>query len=157
MLIKQSVDLATPIHHSFELVEDDRLIQRWMTGLVEMSYDNDDPKRHPVGTTFKQMIRESGRISEYAGEVLEYERPHHLAVRLVGKQFSVKVDYRFDALEVGTHLDYTADFNCTAAFARRMSELFNWLSDTVVTRQMNNLQRLAQEQQESNQARAAEG
>ena len=67
-----------------------------------------DPK-HPVGSKFKQKIREGKKIEVYDGEVTAYERPKHLGARVYNKAFSVQVDYRLTHVKKATHLEFISE------------------------------------------------
>src|SRR5262252_4650646 len=122
-----SVEMKAPIDKVFECVEDTDKMKQWMDGLEETIYTSERDPANPVGTKFKQKIREGGRVQEYDGEVLAYEKPKHLAVRIGNKMFAAVADYRFTPTHDGTRLNYTCELTCHHWIARFMKLLFGWL------------------------------
>jgi uncharacterized protein YndB with AHSA1/START domain len=108
VLIRHSLDIDAPIEKVFALVDDPERIKLWMKGLEETVYPTPPNRENPVGTRFKQRIREGRRVAEYDGEVTAYDKPTHLAVRIGNEKFLFDVDYRLSDLGGRTQLDYTA-------------------------------------------------
>lgn len=77
MTVTYSQEIVAPIDRVFDLIDDDQKIKLWMDGLEETIYPEGLDREQAVGTTFKQRIREGGRVVEYDGEVTAYDRPHH--------------------------------------------------------------------------------
>jgi carbon monoxide dehydrogenase subunit G len=98
----------------------------------------------PVGSRFRQRIREGGRSVEYDGEVIAYEKPRHLAVRIGGKHFSVEVDYRLSESGGGTQLDYTADVTNTSLIAKIMGIVAGGMTRRIAERQLTRLKAVAE-------------
>jgi len=139
-----SVEIKAPIDKVFNCVEDTEKMKQWMEGLEETTYTSDRDPANPVGTKFKQKIREGGRVQEYDGEVLAYEKPKHLAVRIGNKFFHAVADYRFAPTHEGTRLDYTCNVTCHSWFIRVMAFMFGWLTKRILRKQMTKLKELAE-------------
>jgi hypothetical protein len=116
-----------------------------MDGLEETIYSSPPDSANPVGTKFKQRIREGGRVAEYDGEVTAYDKPHHLAVRIGNEQFTVHVDYRFASTNSGTRLTYSAELLFHSWFARIMGVLFSWFTRGILNKQMIRLKEVAEQ------------
>jgi uncharacterized protein YndB with AHSA1/START domain len=137
--------INAPIARAFDVVNDPEQIMQWMEG-VEAIIPGDpwDPD-HPVGSRFTQRIREGGRVAEYQGEVLAYDKPHLLTVTMGNPQFTMTVTYRFTALDADhTRLDYEADVVMHSFVARIMGTLFAWMTRGIVKKQMAALKALAE-------------
>jgi len=144
MAVTYSMEVKAPIDKLFSYVEDKEKMKLWMEGLEETVYTTPLDLTNPVGTKFKQKIREGGRVQEYDGELLAYEKPKHLAVRIGNKHFQAMADYRFTPTHDGTRLDYTCDVNCHSWIARMMSVLFGWFMKRILRKQMAKLKELAE-------------
>ena len=144
MATTYSVEMRAPIDKVFECVEDTDKMKQWMEGLEETIYTSERDPVNPVGTKFKQRIREGGRVQEYDGEVLAYEKPKHLAVRIGNKHFHAVADYRFSTTVDGTRLDYKCDVTCHSGFVKVMAFLFGWFMKRILRKQMTKLKALAE-------------
>ena len=144
MVIRRSLDIDAPIAKVFALVDDPERIKLWMKGLEETVYPTPPNRDDPVGTRFKQRIREGRRVAEYDGEVTAYEKPTHLAVRIGSEKFSFDVDYRLSDLGGRTHLDYTAQGSTPGGLAAVGNVLFSWLAGRIAGKQMKRLKKLAE-------------
>jgi uncharacterized protein YndB with AHSA1/START domain len=142
--LSYQLDVDAPIEKVFALVDDDQNIKRWMDGLEETIYPEGRDSAKPVGTRFKQRIREGRRVADYDGEVTAYDKPRHLGVRIGNKQFAMQVDYRFHENGTGTRLNYTTEMVQATGFARLMSALFGWFTRRILDKQMRKLKELAE-------------
>jgi uncharacterized protein YndB with AHSA1/START domain len=136
--------IAAPPEKVFHLVDDPEQLKRWLEGVEETTYLAPRNDENPVGTRFKQKIREGGRIQEYDGEVIAYDRPRRLAVRIWNSAFTIQVDYRFAPEGSGTRLDYQAEFVNSSFFMRVMVVLVGWYTRRLLRRQMAKLKELAE-------------
>ena len=144
MALTCSVEIKATIDKAFECVEDPDKMKQWMDGLEETIYTSERDPANPVGTKFKQRIREGGRVQEYEGELLAYEKPKHLAVRIGNKHFQAVADYRFTPTAAGTRLDYSCDVTCHSVFVKVMGFLFGWFMKRILRKQMAKLKLLAE-------------
>ena len=113
-------------------------------GLEETVYIGSHNPDFPVGTKFKQKLREGGKVKEYEGEVTDYQRPHRLGVKIFCPQFTVQVDYHFASTGPGTRLDYQAEITPKGFMMRMMMVLFGWMAKGVTRKQMQRLKDLAE-------------
>lgn len=144
MATTYSMEVKASIDKLFDFVEDKEKMKLWMNGLEETVYTTERNSANPVGTKFKQKIREGGRVQEYDGEVLAYEKPKHLAVRIGNKSFHAVADYRFTPTHGGTRLDYVCEVTCHSWFFRVMAVMFGWLMKRILRKQMSKLKKLAE-------------
>lgn len=144
MLVQQVVEINAPVEKAFVAVDDPEQLKRWMDGLEETTYLGEVDRTNPVGTRFKQKIREGGKVQEYEGEVLAYEKNQRLCVRVGNACFDVKVDYRFTPTPSGTRLDYSADLNCKTWLMKVMMFLFSFFTRGVLRKQMAKLKQVAE-------------
>src|SRR5262249_31843191 len=130
----------------FEYVNDPEKLREWMQGLEETTYLGDYDPDHPLGTKFKQRIREHGKPKEYEGVVTDYDKPSHLGVKIHCDHFSVQVNYRFSRIPTGTRLDYEAEIMPANFLTRVMLFLFGWLAKGVTKKQLDKLKGAAERQ-----------
>jgi uncharacterized protein YndB with AHSA1/START domain len=144
MVLRHSLEIEAPIGKVFPLVEDPERIKLWMKGLEETVYVTARNRENPVGTRFKQRIREGRRVAEYEGEVTAYEKPTHLAVRIGNEKFAFDVDYRLTDLGGRTRLDYTAEGSTPGGLAAAGNVVFGWLAGRIARKQMKRLKAIAE-------------
>lgn len=138
------MDIAAPIETVFDLVDDDEKIKQWMDGVEEISYPDGQDREDPVGKRFNMKIREGGRVADYEGEVLDYDKPNHLAISIGAHSFSMRVDYRFTSIPEGTRLDYVCQPLRASFFIRFIGFCFSWLTKRILKKQMAALKELAE-------------
>jgi hypothetical protein len=147
MLCTYALDIHAPIERAFECVNDQDKLKEWMQGLEETVYVGAHDPDHPVGSRFRQRIREGGKPKEYEGEVTDYDKPRHLGVRIFCPQFTVMVHYRFSSTSsTSTRLDYQAEITPQGFMMRVMMVCFGWLAKGVLKKQMQKLKELAERQ-----------
>lgn len=139
-----TLDIHAPIAKVFSLVDEDKNLKKWIDGLEETIFPEGYDRAKTVGTKFKQRIKEGSHINEYDGEVIAYEKPHHLAILLGNKHFTVKVEYRFTSNGTRTRLDYQAEMIRASWFVRLMCKLFSGFTQRILDRQMKKLKELAE-------------
>jgi uncharacterized protein YndB with AHSA1/START domain len=139
-----SIDIAAPQNRVFEYVDEDDKVKEWVDGLMETSYPEGKNTDTPVGTKFKQKLKEGGRIKEYTGEVTKYDKPHLICIRLYDKMFTVDVCYRFTAIPQGTRLSYESEITFHNWFSRMMGKFFAGESQRILEKQMLKLKELAE-------------
>ncbi|MBI3653136.1 MAG: SRPBCC family protein [Acidobacteria bacterium] len=136
--------INAPVAKVFSLVDDEKNLKRWMDGLEETIFPEGYERAKSVGTKFKQRIREGARVNEYDGEVIAYDKPHHLAILLGNKHFTVRVDYRFTADRLQTRLDYQSAMIRSSWFVNLMCKLFAGFTRRLLNKQMQKLKELAE-------------
>lgn len=88
--ISQTLD-SSPLK-VFTALHDSELVKTWMPGLQSVRYLSDNPRQ--PGAQFEYVIRQVGKKITMRGELLKFEPPKFLAVRLKSGQFSFDVEYR---------------------------------------------------------------
>jgi uncharacterized protein YndB with AHSA1/START domain len=139
-----TLHINAPIARVFSLVDEEKNLKKWLDGLEETIFPEGYEQSKGVGTKFKQRIKEGGRVNEYDGEVIAYEKPSHLGIVLGNKHFTVKVDYRFTADGDQTRLDYQSQLIRAGWFMRLMCKLFSGFSERILDKQMKKLKALAE-------------
>lgn len=145
MVTTYTLDLKVPVERAFACVDDQEMMKIWMSGLVGNEYPNGRNMDNPVGTKFKQKIKEGGRVVEYDGEVIAYEKPRLLGVRIGNKSFVVDVHYRFEEISGGTRLNYECTLALNGFFAKLMGRLFAGFTRRILVKQMTALKALAEQ------------
>lgn len=143
--IKRVLVLNASIADAFDCVDNPAKIMVWAEGVEQILPLEPYDLQNPVGSRFKQIIREGGRTAEYVGEILAYDKPHHLAVTLGNDAFTMEVHYRFTVLDDHrTQLDYSAEMIKANWLGRIMGVLFGWLTNRILNKQMARLKKLAE-------------
>ena len=145
MAITYQVDIEATIEQVWMLLDDETQLPLWMPEIVEMVYPEGRDRDAPVGTTFRQKIKEGGRVKEYEGEVTAYDAPRKLGIRLGDGQFFFDVTYKLSPIGTGTRLDYSAELAVKTLLARIMGVLFRPLTMRILNRHMVNLKRVAED------------
>jgi uncharacterized protein YndB with AHSA1/START domain len=145
MDVTYSLEINAPIEQAFDCVNDEDKIKQWAQGVEEIIHLEPWNPDRPVGSRFKQKIREGGRLAEYEGEIVAYDKPAHLAITLGSRAFTMRVDYRFSRVtDTSTRLDYAATMIQANLLARIMGVAFGWMTRRILTRQMTALKALAE-------------
>jgi uncharacterized protein YndB with AHSA1/START domain len=147
-----TLNINAPIGKVFSLVDEEKNLKRWMDGLEDTIFPEGYDRAKTVGTKFKQRIKEGSQVNEYDGEVIAYEKPHHLAILLGNKHFTVKVDYHFTPDGTRTRLDYQCEMIRGGWFVRLMCRLFAGFTQRILDKQMKKLKELAESSDSTFQA-----
>jgi carbon monoxide dehydrogenase subunit G len=147
MKFTYTLDINAPMERVFACVTDDEKKKIWMEGVVGTEFPNGKDQENPVGTKFTQQIKEGRRIVEYDGEIIAYEKPHLLGVRVGNKMFSFDTYYRLAEQPGGTRLNYESQFVSASSLAKFMGKLFGWFTRKLVVKQMAALKKLAEQEQ----------
>src|SRR6516225_5887278 len=99
-----TIDIKAPIGKVFDFINDETKHKLWLEGLDETIREPGYDRKHPVGSKFKQKIRDGKKLEVYDGEVTAYDRPKHLGARVHNKSLSVQIDYRLKNVKKVTHL-----------------------------------------------------
>lgn len=137
--------INAPIEKVFEVVDSDNHIKNWMEGFIENVYEKDFDTNHPVGGKFKQKLKEGGKIQEYDGQIISYNRPKELGIRLMSPSFDVDVYYRFFSEgNEKTRLEYECNLKMHSFIAQIMGSLFSWFTKRIHIKQINALKSYAE-------------
>lgn len=140
-----SMVINAPINSVFEVVDSEEHLKKWMAGFVDNIHEENFDYENPVGKKFKQRLKEGGKIQEYEGEVLSYNRPKELGIRLKHSSFQVDVYYYFTSVETNqTRLDYECKVEMYSSIAKVMGFLFSWFTKRILTKQLNDLKAYAE-------------
>lgn len=145
MTFHYQLDIAAPIEVVWQFLDDDKKQQLWMTQIVETTYPKGKNKEDPVGTEFRQKVKEGGRVKEYDGVVTAYHAPTLLSVLIGDEDFQMDVTYILHEEGPRTRLDYSCDIDVNNIFARIMGFLFRPLTMRIRKHHMANLKRVAEE------------
>lgn len=145
MQITLSTDINAPIERAFATVDDQDKILEWAEGVEAITPGTPWDPDNPVGSRFTQTIREGGRLATYDGEILAYDKPHHIAITLSSAQFTMRVDYRFSAIDADrTRLDYAVEMTMHTLIARFMGRLFAGFTRRLARQQVGALKTYAE-------------
>lgn len=141
MRMQRQIEIDAPIERVFRLLSEPEEMKRWIPELMEVTHVSGEI--NTPGATFKQKLKEGGRVGTYDGEVLAFEAPRHVAVRIFNRMFEVRTDYKLDSDGQRTRLDYTADLVPKVWWMKLMTKLFGRFNERIVDEQMRRLQQAA--------------
>jgi hypothetical protein len=119
-----STEFACAPERLWSFLDEGEKRKLWMKGVLEDVETSSGPRG--TGSTFRMKIKEGGRVGVYDGEVVAYDPPRHLGVKLTGPAFrdsAMFVHYRLADLGARTHLDYEASIE-TKGWMKILGPLF---------------------------------
>ena len=140
------VEIAAPVATVWSYLDDDQKIKAWMSEVVGIRYPQGKNTTAPVGTTFVQSIKESGRVKDYDGVVTAYDRDRLLGIRLGdGKHFHVDVTYRLDPIDASrTLLHYECQTTTLSWLARLIMPIGRPMMKRMLDRYLSRLKQLCE-------------
>ena len=144
MHLNASVTITAPIGQVFSYLDDGQRLRRWIAGLVEVSYEKPGIPRG-VGSRFRQRIKAGGRIRNYEGEVIVYQPPAQIGVRLGNARCSVDVRYRLVERLGATQVEQTAVVQVRGRLARLVSVAGGWLMQRQQRRMLRRLKAVVEQ------------
>lgn len=144
MKLTSSIDIHAPIEKVFQSLSEDEQMEKWMEGVVGIEYINQQTAEKREGTKFRLKIREGGKVTEYAGEITQYDKPRLLGIKLEHKMFAMNTYYWLETIENGVRVHcecHVAAFNW---FSKWMGYLFRRLTRRILIKQLSMLKSLAE-------------
>ncbi|MDJ0975126.1 MAG: SRPBCC family protein [Planctomycetota bacterium] len=119
----------------------------WMVGVESNELVEGDG--HSVGSKFQMKIKEGGRLSDYDGTVVEYDRPKRLGVEMVGgcgkKPMTMRATYALESTPGGgTRLAYEGGGEVPGVFMKFMMVFFFWMPKLMIKKFMKRLKQAAE-------------
>jgi len=140
-----SIEIEAPIQVVFDFIHDPQKHKLWLKELEETIYEPDYDPDHPLGSNFKQKIREGRHIKVYDGEVTAFKKPSHVGVRLSSKELTAQVDYKLESLKKkATRLDFTSELTFKRVALRAMATVSGPLLRGILQAQLNQLKQVAE-------------
>lgn len=122
MQTERSVEIEAPIDHVFEVAT--KRVVEWSEIVVEEEILHETPEG--VGSTFRVVTVDRGQRMEFAGKVLEMDRPHLNVAEMIGKQFDIHVHTTLKDLGGRTLLTQVSTVN-GKGFFKVMFALMGWM------------------------------
>jgi uncharacterized protein YndB with AHSA1/START domain len=140
MELTHSSEIHAARQRVFDYLNDPEKIKQWARGMEDRIDLTPDSKG--VGARFKQRIREGGRLNEYDGEILAYDPPAHLRVRLARGSVIMTIDYRLTELSPTlTRLDQSFGLESASPVMRWIGRLFAPFTRSLVRKQLDAFKR----------------
>ena len=146
MQFEKTIAIDAPIDRVFRLVSDHDLAVLWMEGLEETAYPEPIDWRSPVGARFRQRVREMGRSVQYEGEVLAYDAPYRVAVRLSHPRFLMELDYQLSQLPSYVNLRYGLRLVQGDPLVQKLTRMMGWYSQRTADQQLRRIREVAESQ-----------
>ena len=155
MRLARSVLIDAPGPRVWALVDDERNLPLWMPLVVGTRFPDGSAGGKAVGTRFVQTLREldpasgldTGKTSEYVGEVTEYQPGKVLGLKLMPAAFTVHVryyvahDYDHDC----TRLVYTCNTQASSWYGWAMLMLGAKMLSRIADHQLAGVKRAAED------------
>jgi uncharacterized protein YndB with AHSA1/START domain len=139
-----TIDINAPIGKVFDIINDSEKHKLWLDGLLETIHEAGYDPKHPLGSKFKQKIRDGKKVEVYDGEVTAYKRPRHLGVRVFNEAFSAQVNYRLKTLKKKTHLSFTSEVTFKSVAFRMLAGFSGPMVRGMLEKQLRKLKELAE-------------
>lgn len=137
-----TIEINAPIAKVFDFINDETKHKLWLEGLEETIREPGyDPKK-PLGSKFRQKMREGKKTEVYDGEVTSFQRPKHLGARVYNKSFSVQVDYRLKSVKKATELEFITEVTFHSLAFKLVAGLSRSLMRGVLEKQMQTVKEL---------------
>jgi uncharacterized protein YndB with AHSA1/START domain len=137
-----TIEIEAPIALVFDFLNDETKHALWVEGLEETIREPGYNRKNPLGSKFKQRIREGNKVEIYEGEVTAYERPKHLGARVYNKSFTVQVDYHLNHVKKVTHLEFISEVTFHNLAMKMLAGMSRSLMRAVIEKQMNVVKKL---------------
>ena len=137
-----TVEIEAPIGKVFDFINDEAKHKLWVDGLEETIREPGYDRKHPVGSKFKQKIREGKKVEVYDGEVTAYARPKHLGARVFNKSFTVQVEYRLTQVKKVTHLEFISEVTFHNLAFKLLAGLSKAVTRGIIEKQMKTVKQL---------------
>ncbi|MET7021380.1 SRPBCC family protein [Bacillus mycoides] len=137
MIITFQMEIQAPIEKAFSYLEDPEKQMKWMQGLEGTEHITTYDPANPVGTKFKQRLRERGQVQEYEGQVIAYEKNSLLGIQLDLPAFLIEVKYQLEILtDKSCRLSLTERIEAKTLISKIMNFLFRGIIKRTIKKQM---------------------
>lgn len=105
--LRERIETSLPLDQTFDYVADFANSQAWDPGVATAERLDTGPIG--VGTRYRLGVRMGGRVAPMEYRISVYEPPTRVVLVGSGSGVSAVDDIRFEAIDGGTRVDYTAD------------------------------------------------
>ncbi len=148
MRIERSLEILCSPLVLWNFIDDPEKMKLWMKGLQEIVPDQEGPTQ--VGHTFQMKIKEGRRVAVYREEVLAYDPPRRVKVRMSGGSLpaGMHIDADYNLVNQGgsTRLDYVCTGHASGA-AKLLAVIFRPITALQLRGFFKRLKKLAEEAQ----------
>ena len=144
MNLEHVTEIRASRERVFDYISNPEKLRLWAKGMEERT--DLTPGRHGVGTRFRQRIREGGRVTEYEGEILAYDPPAHLQVRMARGPLTMTMEYRLSTPSPAvTQLHQRLSIESASRIMRWLAPLFSAFTRRLMRRQAQALKELVEQ------------
>lgn len=144
MPVTYTETIDAPLKDVFACLDDASRGSSWMKGTVGIRYLSESGESSP-GVRFKQKVLQGGLLQDIEGEVLHYQKPSYLAVRVNNESFEADMYYRLVSVDgERTRLHYEADVRFSSVKARLKHMLLGWWTGESLKQQIRALKQAAE-------------
>ena len=149
MQMKQSAEFECSPEHLWPFLEDPDKLKLWMKGVLEDHASKGGPIG--LGSTFSMKFRQGGKTQHFRAEILIYDRPKHLGLKMKGGDFQheteIFMDFKLSDLGGRTRLDYLEALDSAGALTQLVSPLVKLFSKMQLKSFFKTLRTLVEEKE----------
>ncbi|MDH3732690.1 MAG: SRPBCC family protein [Gemmatimonadota bacterium] len=145
MKITRSVTIDTTRERLWFFLTDQEAIKRWNTDIISDEVLTEGPLG--VGTRSRIMIREGSREVEYANEIIEYDEPDRLSIRLTGGSLGdgpMTIHYVVSGSNGALDVRFDSDWEAHGVVLKLLSPLLTLMGRRNARRVMSRLKEVAE-------------
>lgn len=146
MHIIKSTFMAAPAKVVFACVTQPELIPQWIEEVDWVRFVGKLDPEQPLGTRFRQRVREGLVMRTLEGEVVAYEHDQEFGVECGDNRLTMRLGYSISEKEGGCQMEYRIEIEKKSLFLRMVGGLIDLVSDQVANKHMASLNQFAQAQ-----------
>lgn len=151
MQMKHSGEFKCSPEHLWPFLEDPEKLKLWMKDVLEDRASKGGPIG--LGSFFSMKFKQGGKTQHYRGEILIYDRPKHLGLKMKGGDFQHEtemfIDFKLQDLGGRTRLDYMESVDSAGALSQLMSPVVKLFSMMQLKGFFKTLRTLVEEKEEA--------
>lgn len=148
MYFSHAIAIQAPVEKVFSYYVDVDKIKLWSAGLEDIAYIKDGDPDNPVGRKFIQKYQMFGKPYYQDGQIVAFEKPNHIAVRVSTRDYTIDVDYRFAPADGGTRVESSSNWVYRSFYGHvflRLNFFFSrWFLRRIGKRQLERVKQLAE-------------
>jgi len=126
MKITSSTRIKTYIEEVFKFLLNEDKLKQWVDGLESVEYLFNMDEYNPVGAKFKLKISSEDKVNEYNGEIVAYDKPRLLAVKVFIDNIETGIIFNLESVLFGTKLNSEVYLMHEGIYKKNGGFLFKW-------------------------------
>ena len=126
MDIACSIKIKTYIEEAFKFILNEDKLKQWIDGLENVEFLFNMDEYNPVGAKFKLKIDNKDKANIYNGEIVAYDKPRLLAVKIFIDNMEAGIIFNLESNLFGTKINCEVYLKNEGVFKRDYGLFFNW-------------------------------